>query len=196
MTGGTRRLTALVAPIAATALLLSSCGSSPPTHPRASPTSEPAGTYGPLPTYLPTATAEPDAMLTGSPARPAVASEGDRVLAQLPGGTVQAQVTGPIVPGEGLPYVAAATTCTWTIALDHATSTVPIRLRDFQVVDQRGHAYRLSYAPGTTPPPATLRKGQHTTFSVRVVMMTGEGVMRWQPGGRLLALWDFVVEND
>jgi hypothetical protein len=27
-------------------------------------------------------------------------------------------------------------------------------------------------------------------------VVPGEGVLRWQPDGHLLALWDFVVEND
>jgi hypothetical protein len=40
-----------------------------------------------------------------------------------------------------------------------------------------------------------LNQGQRATFEVRTVLATGEGVMQWAPG-RLIAVWDFVVEND
>lgn len=118
------------------------------------------------------------------------------MLARVSGGTVQAQVTGPVVPGEGLPKVTTATTCTWTVTMDHATTPVPIRLADFVPVDGDGHPYRVQFVPGAARPPPVLRPGHRTSFELRVVMATGEGVMRWQPDGHALAVWDFVVEND
>ena len=54
-----------------------------------------------------------------------------------------------------------------------------------------------AFAPGQPRPPAVLARGARTQFRLRVVMPTGEGVMRWAPvAGKVLGVWDFVVEND
>ncbi|WP_375483143.1 hypothetical protein [uncultured Jatrophihabitans sp.] len=153
--------------------------------------------YGSLPSYLPTSTVEPDSVLTGSAGRPALTTEGDSVDVSLAGGTVRATVTGPVVPGEGLPEQTEATTCTWTVTLRGATATTPIRLGDFTTLDHLGTVYRTRLAPGSRTPPAQLAPGATTTFSLRTVMPTGEGLMRWTAGGRrTVASWDFEVEND
>jgi hypothetical protein len=153
--------------------------------------------YGPLPKFLPASSLRPDSVLTGTTARPALTSEGDEVRVELPGATVLAQVTGPQVPGEGLPYQARATTCTWTITLTDRTAPVRVRLRDFTSIDNLGTIYHPSFVIGQPHPPATLRPGRSTTFELRAVMLTGEGLMRWAPdGGKIVAEWDFEVEND
>jgi len=106
-------------------------------------------------------------------------------------------VTGPQVPGEGLPYQAAATTCTWVVTMSGATAPVPISTSDFTSIDDENHVYRPVFVPGQPQPPKVLRPGQKVSFELRVVEATGEGLMRWAPDGRnIVAKWDFVVEND
>jgi hypothetical protein len=160
-----------------------------------SPTSEPA--YGSLPSFLPTSSIQPDGVLTGTAAHPALTTEGDVVEVRTTGYTVRATVSGPVVPGEGLPNPAAATTCTWTLTLSDATASVPIDLADFTTIDHLGMVYRVAPVAGQPAPPTVLGPGQTVTFELRAVMPTGEGLMRWAPGGKsIVASWDFEVEND
>ena len=78
-----------------------------------------------------------------------------------------------------------------------ATTSVPLRAADFVAVDEEGRTYQPRFAPGQPRPPAVLARGARTQFRLRVVMPTGEGVMRWAPvAGKVLGVWDFVVEND
>ena len=72
----------------------------------------------------------------------------------------------------------------------------PDPVADFTAVDEQGNHYRPYFVPGTRRAPATLHPGQRASFELRAAMPTGEGSMRWSPAGHLLALWDFVVEND
>lgn len=157
-----------------------------------------ANTYGGMPSYLATIPADTDGLLDGTAARPALTSEGDTVRVHLAGGdTVLATVTGPVVPGEGLPHQGETTTCTWTVSLRHATGRVPIALTDLTTIDQLGNVYRLEPVAGHAGPPSTLAPGQRATFELRTVMKVGEGVLRWAPDGRhTVAQWDFEVEND
>ena len=135
-------------------------------------------------------------MLTGTAARPALTTEGDVVDVHLPGGSVHAAVTGPDVPGEGLPYQGPATTCTWTVTLTDATADLPIDIADFSSIDHLGTIYHPTTVPGQPPLPTAVKPGQHVTFELRAVMRTGEGLMRWSPNHATLASWDFEVEND
>jgi hypothetical protein len=172
------------------ALALSGCASG-----RAQPHVQ--DTYGTIPTFLPTSSIHPDAVLTGSPGRPALTSQGDSVQVVLADSSVRATVSGPVVPGEGLPYQSRATTCTWTVTLGGASKNVPITIADFSTLDHRGAVYRLALVAGQSVPPSVLTPGRAVTFELRTVMTTGEGLMRWAPGGRrIVASWDFEVEND
>lgn len=157
-----------------------------------------ANTYGGMPSYLATVPSTTDEVLDGTAAHPALTSEGDAVRVHLDDGTtVLATVTGPVVPGEGLPHQGETTTCTWTVTLGHASGTVPLTLTDMTTTDQLGNVYRLTPVVGQPGPPAALEPGQERTFAVRTVMKVGEGVLRWAPGGgKTLAAWDFEVEND
>jgi hypothetical protein len=153
--------------------------------------------YGGLPTFLPSETAQPDGVLTGSADRPALTVQGEAVKAVLGNGTILANVTGPEVPGQGLPYATPATTCTWTVTLSAATTSVPIRLQNFTTLDHLGHVYNMSAVPGQAAPPPIVAPGQTVTFELRTVMIVGEGLMRWSPdGSHIVASWDFEVEND
>lgn len=155
-------------------------------------------TYGGMPSYLATIPTTTDELLDGSAKRPALTSEGDAVRVHLSGGTtVLAAVTGPVVPGEGLPHQGETTTCTWTVTMRGATRAVPFALSDLTTVDQLGNVYRLTPVAGRPQPPTELRAGQRSSFEVRTVMKVGEGVLRWAPNGsRTVAEWDFEVEND
>jgi hypothetical protein len=106
-------------------------------------------------------------------------------------------VSGPQVPGEGLPFQAPATTCTWTVTMSGATNPVPISAADFTSIDHLGAVYRPHFVAGQRKPPQVLRPGQRVTFELRAVQVVGEGLMRWSPDGRpIAASWDFEVEND
>ncbi len=76
-------------------------------------TSHHSGLVG-YPSYLPKSTLHfhSDAVLTGAAARPALTNQGDPAKVVTPHWSVLAVVSGPEVPGEGLPYQAPATTCT------------------------------------------------------------------------------------
>lgn len=155
-------------------------------------------TYGGLPSYLATIPSTTDEVLTGTTRHPALTSEGDTVRMRLAdGATLLATVTGPVVPGEGLPHQTETTTCTWTVTLSGASRTVPIDLADMTTIDQLGNVYRLNPVQGQPAPPTSIAPGQRETFELRTVMKVGEGLMRWAPGGsKIVAEWDFEVEND
>jgi hypothetical protein len=154
-------------------------------------------TYGSMPTFLPTSSIHPDGVLTGTPGRPALTSQGDSVQVVLADSSVRATVSGPVVPGEGLPYQSRATTCTWTVTLSDATRKMPIKIGDFSALDHRGAVYHVALVAGQPVPPAALSPGTTVAFELRTVMPTGEGLMRWAPAGQqIVASWDFEVEND
>jgi hypothetical protein len=151
------------------------------------------------PAFLPkkTLNVSSDAVLVGTASGPALTSEGDAVKVVTPKWSALVVVSGPEVPGEGLPYQATATTCTWTVRISEATGPVPISVSDFDTIDVRGDVYHPYFVPGQPKPPTTLSPGHELTFELRVAEPVGEGLMRWAPiGGRIVAKWDFVVEND
>ena len=59
--------------------------------------------YGTTPSFLPKSEITADSVLTGTAERPALTTNGDAVLAKTAGGSVLITVSGPEVPGEGLP---------------------------------------------------------------------------------------------
>lgn len=157
------------------------------------------GASGGYPTYLPkdTLNYHSDTVLSGTAQHPALTSQGDGVQVKTSRWSVLVKVTGPQVPGEGLPYQTSATTCTWVVAMSGATAPVPISAADFTAIDDENNVYRPALVPGQPRPPAVLRPGQKTSFELRAVEAVGEGLMRWAPDGRnIVAKWDFVVEND
>lgn len=151
------------------------------------------------PSYLPKATLHfhSDTTVVGTAERPALTNQGDGVKVVTQHWSVLAVVSGPVVPGEGLPYQAPTTTCTWTITLSKATGRVPVAVADFDSIDQLGRVYRPYLVPGQPSPPRVLAPGHTVTFELRAAEAVGEGLMRWAPvGGHIVAKWDFVVEND
>jgi hypothetical protein len=151
------------------------------------------------PTYLPSSTLHyhSDAVLTGTVQRPALTNEGDYVRVKTPRWSVLMTVTGPQVPGEGLPYQASSDTCTWVVTMSGATAPVPVSVADFSSIDDANNVYRPYFVTGQPKPPPVLRPGQKISFELRAVEATGEGLMRWAPDGHnIVAKWDYVVEND
>ena len=190
--GRGRNLILLAALLAAPGVL-AGCGTT------AKPVVSPTPTLGAYPSYLPKDTLNDgsDAVLTGTIQRPALTNEGDAVKVKMSQWSVLVTVSGPQVPGEGLPYQATETTCTWVITMSGATGTVPISPSDFSSIDQDSNLYRPVLVPGQPKPPKVLHPGEKVSFELRVVEATGEGLMRWAPNGRnIVAKWDFVVEND
>jgi hypothetical protein len=191
--------TAILAVAVVTAV--AGCGSSGSSgsgarKPAAAGSATPLGSY---PSFLPKSTLHQptDSVLTGTAQRPALANEGDAVWVKTPGFSVLATVTGPEVPGEGLPFQAGADTCTWVVTLSGATRSVPISAADFTAIDDQNNVYKPALVPGRPKPPTVLKPGQKISFELRAVEATGEGLMRWAPDGHdIVAKWDFVVEND
>jgi hypothetical protein len=138
-----------------------------------------------------------DQTIAGSVAHPGLTVNGGYVEVKTPAFSALAVVNGPVVPGEGLPVVQHYTTCTWTISLNHVRGTVPISVADFDSIDHQQTVYKMTLVPGQPALPATLHTGQSLSFTVRAVMPTGEGLMRWAPdGNNIVAKWDYQVEND
>jgi hypothetical protein len=176
--------------------LLAACTSSNAAPPRSSGASTEAA-YGSLPTFLPSTSLQPDSVLTGSVTKPALTSEGDAVVVHSGTGSVVVTVSGPDVPGEGLPYQSPATTCTFHVTFASATTATPISIAAFNAIDHLGEVYQMTTVPAQPPIPASVAPGQSVTFELRAVMPTGEGLMRWAPDAQqIVASWDFVVEND
>lgn len=153
-----------------------------------------------FPSFLPKASfanSSTDRVLVSTWTRPALSVDGVAVEAETPRWSVRIDVSGPVVPGEGLPYQGRATTCTWTVTLSAATATVPISLADFDSIDRLGHVYGMDHVVGQPPVPTSISRGQVVTFEMRAYELVGEGVMRWAPVDRkVVAQWDYEVEND
>jgi hypothetical protein len=175
----------------ATALLfgvlaaLAGCSSAGSPH-AAAPSS---GLLGSYPSFLPrdTLNYHSDTILVGTVKRPALTNQGDGVEVKTGRWSVLVTVSGPQVPGEGLPYQAPTTTCTWVVTMSKATGTVPISLADFSAIDALDGIYLPAFVAGQPLPPSTLRPGQKVSFELRAVMPTGEGLMHWADGRDILA---------
>jgi hypothetical protein len=157
------------------------------------------GTASSYPSFLPKKTLQPavDTTLIGTEARPALQIEGLPVEVRTKGFDVRAIVSGPVVPGEGLPDQPVATTCTWTVTLEGATADVPVSVADFHSVDHLGSVFLMGLVPGEHAPPPVLHPGRTLTFKLRSYELVGEGMMQWAPDHRhVVAYWDYTVEND
>jgi hypothetical protein len=151
------------------------------------------------PAFLPKSTLDPkvDRSITGTIARPAFTVEGLAVDVRTHAFDVSITVSGPIVPGEGLPYQPPATTCTWTVTMKNATADVPVSLADFHAVNHLGSFQVPKLAPGQPFPPSILHPNQTVTFKLRAYQLVGQGTMQWSPDHRhVTAIWDYEVEND
>lgn len=165
------------------ALVLAGCGST-------------AAVY---PSFLPKKTLDPkvDQALVGTMSKPALQIEGLPVNVDTTRFHVRVTVSGPVVPGEGLPDQPAATTCTWTVTMKDASADVPVSIADFHSVDHLGAVFLMGLVPGERPPPTVLHPGETLTFRLRAYELVGEGMMQWAPDHKhVVADWDYTVEND
>jgi hypothetical protein len=165
------------------ALVLAGCGST-------------AAVY---PSFLPKKTLHPDVdqALVGTMSKPALQIEGLPVDVDTTRFHVRVTVSGPIVPGEGLPDQPAATTCTWTVTMKDASADVPVSIADFHSVDHLGAVFLMGLIPGEHPPPSVLHPRETLTFRLRAYELVGEGMMQWAPDHKhVVADWDYTVEND
>jgi hypothetical protein len=179
---GLRRAVASVL-VATFALVLAGCGSGGSKYP----------------SFLPQKTLRPDvdAALVGTMAKPALQVEGLPIEVKTKAFDVTITVSGPIVPGEGLPYQPDATTCTWTVTIKDASADVPVSIADFHSVDHLGAVFLMGLVPGEHPPPPVVHRGQALTFQLRAYELAGEGMMQWAPDHKhVVAYWDYTVEND
>ena len=178
------------------ALVLTGCGGGgTPSGPSALPGQKTAQ----YPSFLPKKTLDPtiDATLIGTEAKPALQTEGLAIEAETRAFHVDVTVSGPIVPGEGLPDQPAATTCTWTVTMKDASADVPVSIADFHSVDHLGSVFIMGLVPGERPPPSVLHPGQTLSFKLRSYELVGEGMMQWAPDhAHVVGDWDYTVEND
>jgi hypothetical protein len=151
------------------------------------------------PSFLPKKTLDPhvDTALVGTERKPALQVEGLPIEVKTKSFHVRITVSGPVVPGEGLPEQPAATTCTWTVTMRDASADVPVSVADFHSVDHLGSVFLMGLVPGERPPPPMLRRGHSVTFQLRAYELTGEGMMQWAPDHKhVVGYWDYTVEND
>jgi hypothetical protein len=178
---------------------LAGCGGGAAAGDSQNPASLPGKTAAHYPAFLPKKTLDPrvDAALIGTDAKPALQVEGLPVEAKTKAYHVDITVSGPIVPGEGLPNQQPVTTCTWTVTMKDATADVPVALADFHAVDHLGSVLHMGLVPGEHRPPPVLHRSQSLTFKMRAFELVGDGTMQWAPDHEhVLANWDYSVEND
>ena len=157
------------------------------------------GARSTYPAFLPKKTLNPqvDNTLVGTMVRPALQVEGLGVRVETKHFNVLVVVSGPVVPGEGLPAQPVATTCTWTVTMKDATGDVPISISDFHSIDHLGSVFLMGLVPGEHALPAVLHPHRILTFQLRSYELVGEGMMQWAPDHRhVVADWDYTVEND
>jgi hypothetical protein len=181
------------------ALALSGCGSAGGGSGTHSASALPGRTSGSYPSFLPKKTLEPavDRALVGTAAKPALQVEGLPIEVKTKKFDVRVTVSGPVVPGEGLPNQPAATTSTWTVTMKDASADVPVSLADFHSVDHLGSVFVMGLVPGEHTPPPVLHPGRTLTFQLRAYELVGEGMMQWAPDHKqVVGDWDYTVEND
>lgn len=157
------------------------------------------GTGAVYPSFLPKNTVNPkvDAILTGTMVKPALQIEGLPIEVKTKSFHVWINVSGPVVPGEGLPNQPQATTCTWTVTMKNATADVPVSVADFHSLDHLGSVFLMGLVPGEHNPPSVLHPGQTLRFRLRAYELVGEGMMQWAPDHKhVVGYWDYTVEND
>jgi hypothetical protein len=158
----------------------------------------PAAKYGGLPKWLPKTTAPTDHLVNATAAHPKLAVEGDTVRVDLAHGQVDATVVGPQVPEEGKFPVPATSPCSFTVTLTRVTGSMPLHASDFTILAENSHLYHPHVSgPHGAPVPRVVKPGQTVMLTIKAVLPTGGGQVRWKPqAGPPISSWDFDVEID
>lgn len=148
--------------------------------------------------WLPAPATPVGRVVTASPAHPWLAIEGDTVRVLLARGHAMATAVGPAVPEEGQFPVPATSPCTFTITFADVSGTVPLSPAAFTILDRLGklHHPQVTVQSGR-PVPAEVTAGAPLALTVKAVLPTGGGQLRWTPqGASPVVSWDFDVEID
>ena len=135
-------------------------------------------------------------IVQASAAHPWLAIEGDTVSVRLARGRTLATAVGPAIQWRGRFPVPATTPCAFTITFTATSGEVPVRDGVLTIVDEYGHVHhpRVTATHGGSPP-ARVAAGRPVSLTVRDVLPTGNGQLRWAPGtARPVVSWDFDVE--
>ena len=154
--------------------------------------------YGTIPSWLPKATVPVGRTVTATTAHPWLAVEGDTVSVHLARGRAEATTVGPAVPEEGRFPVPATSPCTFTVTFAVASGIVPLRASAFTIVDELGRLHHPQVKMrGGGPLPSHIPPGRTVSLTLKDVLPTGNGRLRWAPdGARPIVSWDFDVEID
>ncbi|WP_052462157.1 hypothetical protein [Nigerium massiliense] len=172
----------------------------PSPDPRGGATASGAGTasvtpadagLGPMPTFLPSATAQGPAR--GSTSRPALSYPGSPVIVSSGRGAVTVEVDGPSVPA-GTKVGAEQVQATFTVTFSKATARLDLADASFDVLDHLGTVHRCTADPAL---PRTIAPGQTVRTRLSATVPSGEGLLRFYPSGSVAAAgWDYVAETD
>jgi hypothetical protein len=154
--------------------------------------------YGHIPGWLPKTPVAVGRVVNASAGQPWLAVQGDTVSVHLTHGHVLATTVGPAVPREGQFPVPATSPCAFAIALAAASGVVPLSSSAVTIIDELGHLHhpRVTLAGGAALP-SRIPPGTPITLTVKAVLPTGNGRLRWAPSGASpIVSWDFEVEID
>jgi hypothetical protein len=152
-----------------------------------------------LPSWLPRATVPAaDRLVTATPSRSRLAIEGDTVAVRLPGGRALVTAVGPAVPEEGQQPIPATSPAQFTFTIAAVHGSIPLSSRDFAFLGEHGdrNGAKVTLRNGGRLP-RRIVAGRPVTLTLRAVLPTGNGQLRWTPMGRRpVVSWDFDVEID
>lgn len=136
--------------------------------------------------------------MNASAAHPSLAIQGDTISVHLAHGGVLATAVGPVVPEEGRFPVPKTTPCTFTVTFTSASGVIPLNAKGFTILDELGRLHRPTVtATGGGVPPLRVPPGQTVTLTVKDILPTGGGRLRWAPERTApIVSWDFDVEID
>jgi hypothetical protein len=159
---------------------------------------ESGGSYGKLPSWLPSAAPPRQRALHSSFSHPVLTIQGDGLSITLPGARLLVTAVGPAVPEIGRTPVPPTSPVTFTVTFTQVSAPVSLRRSAWVLVDENHqlHHPRVTAIDGG-PPPAQLRPGQTVSIKLHSVLPTGDGGLEWRPDGeRVVGGWDFNVEID
>ena len=128
--------------------------------------------------------------------KPALQVEGLPVDVTTKAFDVRVTVSGPVVPGEGLPDQPDCD----DLHVDRDNERRHGRRagldRRFPLRRPPGRGLPDGSRPGRTPPPPSCTRARHSRSS-SAYELVGEGMMQWAPDHEhVVANWDYTVEND